>query len=44
MVPIDFIVGEKIPSQWGPSTVLLPTFFKVYCSAEERNSYRFGTT
>jgi len=34
-------------SQWRPSTVWLPTFFKIspfFCSAEERNSYRFETT
>jgi len=32
--------------QCGPSTVWLPTFFKIFllCSAEERNTYTFGKT
>jgi len=47
-VSTDFHSREKkknYGSQWGPTTGLLPTFFKyiLLCSAEERNSYRFGT-
>ncbi len=37
---------KNYTSQWPPLTIWFQTLFKIssLCSAEDRNSYRFGTT
>ncbi len=45
-IDLNSMVGKNYGSQWLPSTVWLPTFFKIssLCLTEERNSCRFDTT